>query len=194
VAFWNRRHRFRSVSRVVCKRHDLLPFAAGFATPYFTHRLRTDGEPEAAERRGGVIVWSASLAVALIIFIWLPWPRRDWHLVRRFPKFLELARGDINSLKVYCHKSGGAGGYAKLRRRRRRKAGRCLSHGCAELLRVILGGSLSVFKFFPGLRSEIIAFLCLSDRHRIVGWVDSGLPRMYVATSSATGRRCRRHS
>ncbi|HEX3498353.1 MAG TPA: AI-2E family transporter [Stellaceae bacterium] len=166
----------------------LLPFAAGFAIAYFLNppcdrleRLRLPRGTAAL-----IVLLGFVLAVALILLILVPLLETQIvDLVRRFPKFLDMARADLNSLMGFFQERLSPEDYAKLRDAAGAKLGDAFTW-LGMVLQGILGGSLAFFNILSLVFvTPIIAFLLLRDWHRIVGLVDSWLPRPHVATIRA---------
>jgi len=166
----------------------LLPFAAGFAIAYFLDppcdRLERLRLPRGAAAL--VVLLGFFLAVALVLLVVVPLLETQIvDLVRRFPQFVDMARADLNSLMGFFQERLSPEDYAKLRDAVGAKLGDAFSW-LGRLLQGILGGSIAFFNILSlAFVTPIVAFFLLRDWHRIVGRVDSWLPRPHAATIRA---------
>jgi predicted PurR-regulated permease PerM len=166
----------------------LLPFAAGFAIAYFLDppcdRLVRWRLPRGAAAL--VVLLGFLLAVALVFLVLVPLLETQIvDLVRRFPRFVEMARGDLNALMGFVQERLSPEDYARLRDAVGVKLGDAFAW-LGRLLQGILGGGIAFFNILSLVfLTPVIAFLLLRDWHRIVARVDSWLPRPHAATIRA---------
>jgi predicted PurR-regulated permease PerM len=166
----------------------LLPFVAGFTIAYFLdppcdrlERLRLPRGGAAAIALAGFL-----LAVALIFLVLVPVIEAQVvDLIRRFPRFLDIARNQLNSLMGFFQERLAPEDYAKLRDAVGAKLGDAFSW-LGRLLEGMLSSSLAIFNILSLVFiTPIVAFFLLRDWHRIVARVDSWLPRPHAATIRA---------
>jgi predicted PurR-regulated permease PerM len=166
----------------------LLPFVAGFTIAYFLdppcdrlERLRLPRGAAAAIALGGFL-----LAVALVFLVLVPLIETQViDLIRRFPRLLDTARSELNSLMGFFQERLSPEDYAKLRDAVGAKLGDAFSW-LGRLLQGMLSSSLAIFNILSLVFvTPIVAFFLLRDWHRILARVDSWLPRPHAETIRA---------
>jgi predicted PurR-regulated permease PerM len=163
----------------------LLPFAAGFGIAYFldpvVFRLQRCRVP-----RGLATVLALLgffVAIALIALILVPLIESQiGELVRRFPRFVAAAQGDLNWLLGLLQERLSAEDYAKLRDAVAARLGDAFSW-LGQLLQSMLTSSIALFNLLSLVFiTPVVAFFLLRDWERIVALIDGWIPRPHVAT------------
>jgi predicted PurR-regulated permease PerM len=166
----------------------LLPFVAGFTIAYFldppcdhVERLRLPRGAAAA-----IVLLGFILAVALVFLVLVPLIETQVvELIRRFPRFLDTARSELNSLMGFFQERLAPEDYAKLRDAAGAKLGDAFSW-LGLLLQGMLSSSLAIFSILSLVFiTPIVAFFLLRDWDRMVARVDSWLPRPHAETIRA---------
>ncbi len=125
-------------------------------------------------------------AVALVLLVLVPLLETQiLELIRRFPRFLDAARADINSLMSFFQERLSPEDYGKLRDAIGGKLGDAFSW-LGRLLQGVIGGGLAFFNILSLVFvTPVVAFFLLRDWNRMVSGIDSWLPRPHEQTIRA---------
>jgi predicted PurR-regulated permease PerM len=168
----------------------LLPFAAGFVIAYFldppVHHLERLGAPR------GIAAFLALLGflvvITLIFLILVPLlDAQLGELIRRFPRFLDSARNQLNNLMSMLQERLSDEDYQRLRDAVSARLGDTFSW-FGGLLQSLLTSSLALFNLLSLIFvTPIVAFFLLRDWRAILREVDSWLPLPYAEIIRAQG-------
>jgi predicted PurR-regulated permease PerM len=169
----------------------LLPFAAGCAIAFFLDPLCDRLERLRLPRSIAtfIVLVGFLLAVALVLLVLVPLLEAQIvDLVHRFPKFLDAARADVNSLMGFFQERLSPEDYGKLRDAVGAKLGEAFSW-LGQLLESVVGGGIALFNILSLVFiTPIVAFFLLRDWDRIIVRIDSWLPRPHAETIRAQAR------
>jgi predicted PurR-regulated permease PerM len=161
----------------------LLPFIAGFILAYFldplVDRLETLRVPRGLGSLAVLLI--AFLTVVLVILLLVPLLEAQLgELIRRIPRFVDLAQQLLDRLMRLLHEEVSPEDLARLRDAVGGKVGD-LFGWLAVLLQSALTSSVALVNILSLLFvTPVVTFFLLRDWDRMVGRIDSWLPRPHV--------------
>ncbi len=170
----------------------LLPFVVAAGIAYFLDPLASRLARLGLPRGLGAVVLLAALLVFVLLFVLLLYPlflAQLGMLIARLPTYVALAREAADSLLVNLQDQLGPEFVdERLRALVASQTGTVLAFLVTATTRLI-GGGFALFNVLTLLIvTPIVAFYLLRDWPRVIGQVESWLPRRYAAILSAQAR------
>lgn len=166
----------------------LLPFAAGFAIAYcldppvgYLERLRI---PRGIATLIALLGFLLAIGLALLVLEPLL-QNQVGELIRRFPRFVEVARRDMTAVMGVLEERLSAEDFARLRDAVSARLGDAFAW-LGQLLQGMLTSSLALFNLLSLVFiTPVVAFFLLRDWRHIVARIDGWLPRPFAPTIRA---------